>query len=689
MLSLAACSSFRSPSSKFFPRSCESTNNAATVSQFGFVQNHSGDPIADQNRQNRARWTTPGQSLEQWKDAVEINLPNDPAIMLNVKQLGVKGDGITDDTAAIQQAIHQAGQTNRALYFPNGTYRVTQEIRFKNADGSPLRAGPHLYGQSRDGVVLKLDDNLPQFRDANRPTRAVIRAVDAEDGTTWRDISADFFNRFMINFTIDTGNNPGAVGIKFYSNNTGILQNVRIIGQGAIGLDLNAVDLNGPHLIQNIEIRGFDIGIRSAGSNSATVSNAIIQDAASYGLYHIQGVLQVEQIRVENAPVAVFTKPTQLFGRTTLTLVNGQLRGSDPTQPAIVNGDLLFARNITSQGFSTVLREEAGSNNSNNKINTLDIGEYSSHGVSKKFAGNTDRSLNLPIEYFPLTYDPKPEQWISVKDYGAVPGDNVDDTASIQAAIDAAAASGKTTIYFPGLAKKDPNWYTVNGTVQVRGSVKHILGFAPARLRGDGGFKVIDDTRGSKFVQFQGFNFSNISYENASSRTVRLTNLTGSIQATGSGKLFLNSVAGGLSIENPRAQVWARQLNTEQAGDSNIVNNGGTLWVLGQKTEKEGLKARIFNGAKTEILGAFIYSVGKRATETESVYEVVDANASFAGVRERTGNRKYPIFVRETQNGITALFTEAELPTGNEYNRGFSLYSASRVPQVASTCSMQ
>jgi hypothetical protein len=49
-------------------------------------------------------------------------------IATNVKSFGAKGDGVTDDTTAIQNAITFAQNNNRSLYLPSGTYLVAQTL---------------------------------------------------------------------------------------------------------------------------------------------------------------------------------------------------------------------------------------------------------------------------------------------------------------------------------------------------------------------------------------------------------------------------------------------------------------------------------------------------------------------------------------------------------------------------------
>ena len=50
----------------------------------------------------------------------------------NVKSYGAKGDGVTDDTAAIQAAVNQAG----AIYFPAGRYKISSAIA--SPSGMPI-----------------------------------------------------------------------------------------------------------------------------------------------------------------------------------------------------------------------------------------------------------------------------------------------------------------------------------------------------------------------------------------------------------------------------------------------------------------------------------------------------------------------------------------------------------------------
>lgn len=87
------------------------------------------------------------QSLQSWMDQ-----------FATVKDFGAVGDGITDDTDAINRALYQLfcrevnPQIRRSLFFPAGVYRVTSTILI------PTYAT--LWGEGADNSVIQLDDSI-------------------------------------------------------------------------------------------------------------------------------------------------------------------------------------------------------------------------------------------------------------------------------------------------------------------------------------------------------------------------------------------------------------------------------------------------------------------------------------------------------------------------------------------------
>ncbi len=59
--------------------------------------------------------------------AENIVYPAD-ANVANVQTYGAKGDGVTDDTAAIQAALNANAGTRQLIYFPNGTYLISSTL---------------------------------------------------------------------------------------------------------------------------------------------------------------------------------------------------------------------------------------------------------------------------------------------------------------------------------------------------------------------------------------------------------------------------------------------------------------------------------------------------------------------------------------------------------------------------------
>jgi parallel beta-helix repeat protein len=117
--------------------------------------------------------------------------------VVNVKDHGATGDGLTDDTAALKAAI-AASQEGDAVYFPAGTYLVSQPLRpkahqvyFSLTDLTTLKARPGVTGflmfDVRLGPVefyrLALDlakDETQAPQDPRNATGILVRAPDVD-----------------------------------------------------------------------------------------------------------------------------------------------------------------------------------------------------------------------------------------------------------------------------------------------------------------------------------------------------------------------------------------------------------------------------------------------------------------------------------------------------------------------------
>ncbi|CBQ70801.1 probable beta-1,3 exoglucanase precursor [Sporisorium reilianum SRZ2] len=133
----------------------------------------------------------------------------DPAayqVFRNVKDFGAKGDGITDDTAAINQAISQGNRCGQGcgsstvspavVYFPSGTYLVSSPIisyYYTQLVGNPIDRPTLLASSSFQGIAILDEDPY------------------VADGSNWYINQNNFF-RTIQSFVIDTTRMPPSSG---------------------------------------------------------------------------------------------------------------------------------------------------------------------------------------------------------------------------------------------------------------------------------------------------------------------------------------------------------------------------------------------------------------------------------------------------------------------------------------------
>jgi hypothetical protein len=592
--------------------------------------------------------------------------------VINVKTVyGAKGDGITDDTKAIQKAINDhVGYNNnkkKILYFPAGTYLVSNPLEWKDSSGKWSTALT-FQGQHQNKTIIRLKDYAPSYSNPASPKAVIYTA--SNTGSTGNTA----FRNFIEDLTVDTGRgNPGAIGIDYLANNKGAIRNVTIRSldrQGLAGLNLSRQNV-GPALVQNVRIDGFDYGIQAKGNEyGITFDDIVLNNQRKAGIFNSQNILSIQDLTSNNAVPVIQNDAAGGL----ITVIGGNLMGGASVNSAIVNKGVLYARNVTTSGY------QASIDNNGALVVSKMISEFVSHQAQSLFSTGK-ASLNMPIEDAPTFHDSNLNNWASVTAYGAKPNDNIDDTAAIQAAID----SGKPTVYFP------TGTYRISETVQLRGNIRKLMGMESTLLYGGMGssasqpfvaFRLESGNADAVITEdfnFNGFSAGVITFEQASARTLVIKDweISGVItpyrSTPGAGRLFIENVPVGVWQFNHPQNIWARQLNPE-SGNLKIQNNGANLWILGLKTEKPSTVIQTTKGGKTELLGGLLYPVLPVASSTPAFVSIDSQMSLIYAVSAYGSDRDYTIHVRETRQGVTKTLHRNSLLKPTSFRSVVPLY---------------
>lgn len=124
---------------------------------------------------------------------------------VNVKDFGALGDGKTDDTQAIKEAIAK----HKNVYLPTGWYRITETLK--------LNKGNTLIGLHPFATQLLLDESAVNFSGFGAP----VPMVESSKGGN------DIINGIGIN---TGGYNNRAVGLKWMANENSMINDVKFVG---------------------------------------------------------------------------------------------------------------------------------------------------------------------------------------------------------------------------------------------------------------------------------------------------------------------------------------------------------------------------------------------------------------------------------------------------------------------------
>lgn len=582
---------------------------------------------------------------------------------------------------------------SKIIYFPNGTYLVSDTIsyfkeEFRNFLSSlrylEMNCCLRFMGESKDGVIIKLKDNLPAFEYGN--DRPVISFIQGESSNI-------AMTNMLENLTISVGKgNPGATGVRYFANNTGAVRNVRIISEdpeyrGNTGFSVINEKISACY-VKNLEVIGFNYGIKVTPMVlHTTFEHITLKHQKRVGFYAGNTVIAIRDLKSENEVPAL--KIDGKIGIVALT--DAELKGGNPLETAIrYNYGQCFLRNIRAEGYEYILRKDMNFMRDESVKDYLD--EYCSHGPKMLFEQDIPKSLNLPVPDAPEVPWDDPKDWVSVNSFGAK-GDGVtDDTEAIRAAMNC----GKPVVYF------NSGRYLINDVIEIPTHVRRVnfmygdlaSGEKLCKMRDTGAFKVVGDSDKPLIIEdlfaFEKFFGFMTFLEHASKRTVVLSDVhvqTASIYfntVTG-GKVFMENTGGtigGIPGAGNRTeplpgeekfpydrtrpifyfknqQVYCRQINPER-GLHEVINDGGTLWVMGCKTEEEGTAYGTLNGGSTEVIGGiFTIGLGK---EHPAIINNESSVSIFAGTSGMNINQTWPIAVREIQNGEVKELKRGDCP---------------------------
>lgn len=612
-------------------------------------------------------------SVNQMAQSGDRFFPADSVI--NVKtQYGAVGNGVTDDTAALQRAVRENVGTNAFLYFPAGTYLISDRLEWRNpADTNrPWKCFLTLVGQNRQTSVIKLKNNAPGYGDANNPKAVIYTASNdftsqngPRPGYMEYGIGNEAFSNYIENLTVDTGNNAGAIGIDYLASNTGAVRDVSIRGAGVAGLSLSR-SWQGPELIKNLSVEGFDSGILIGESQYAvTLEHINLTNQRSAGIKS-QGSMSiaVRGLKSINTVPAIIS----LDSLGLITIIDSDLSGGSSSASAIENGGQLFARNIKTSGYLSALKHN------NTVVSGSNISEWKSNAPFTLFT-SSQNSLNLPIEETPTYHDNNLDNWADVEDYGAYASDQWwnDDTDGLQAALN----SGKSTIYLRR------GVYFVRRTLVVPPTVRRIIGFHADLAPNWGTFTdqnnpqpmfAFKGRRNLRPVTIERVNISRL-HTNSDSPMHRglvifeqgerklvlkdIGTLSGDIYCAyrstlRTGNLYVENVVATPFFFNYPQQVWARQFNLE-SNALRVRNNNAALWILGMKTEGYGSIIETNAGGQTELLGGNLYSTTSPSNPLPPAFINNNGRVSLSYATTAFGpwTADFPVHVSETRGGET------------------------------------
>lgn len=295
---------------------------------------------------------------------------------LDVTLYGADSSGALDSTRAIQKAVNDARDFGYIVFFPSGTYLVSDTIECAmitqphnskpgvwRVDGATASV---LEGSTRGRKpLIRLADNSPGFGDPNNP-KLVFDFWYPFDGRAQvpfaqRSGLASGFNQSFRKIDLDLGQgNPGAIGIYLNGAQGGSLEDVVISAYGAWA---GVYDLPGRSMgAVNLTVLGGKYGIYLNQNNLSILAGIVLKDQTERAIHFPNGMAPQSivgfRIVKKNAP-AVELVPGGHQAGNSLLFYDGSIEiedgGADPVFDNAARRSL-YLRNVYVKGAGDIVR---------------------------------------------------------------------------------------------------------------------------------------------------------------------------------------------------------------------------------------------------------------------------------------------------------------------------------------------
>jgi hypothetical protein len=196
------------------------------------------------------------------------------ATRISITDFGAKGDGRTDNTAAIQRAFDEAAKTGATVFIPEGVFNHSGVLRARGIDIEGVGDASHLRATTPTASAIHLTGDGPSIQDVMISVVGVTKRINGYDNGGITLIGATNFR--VEDVTIDS---PAATGILLHAARDGVVKDNTVRNTGADSIHM--VDESRNLVIENNHIiRSGDDGISvvSYGKHGGPVTDIVVRN---------------------------------------------------------------------------------------------------------------------------------------------------------------------------------------------------------------------------------------------------------------------------------------------------------------------------------------------------------------------------------------------------------------------------